>query len=212
MVSLMQRRREMMRQAAAPTPYWDYEWDVSKGLMESQSGWGLDSSGTGGTALVSDGEKIWTNNSAYRQPYISSSGEMSNLRTMPNGYGTLEVVCYGKWYNTTGKNARNLRITAAESSSYRVTIYPFNGKWRLMKNPSGDTNTAIADCANNTEYTIRIVMKHETADIYINGEKVQSDIDTTQFAAGPSNSVMSQNGGGSSYYGVVKSFKIHLGQ
>lgn len=130
---------------------------------------------------------------------------------MPNGYGTMEVVCYGKWYNTANKNARNLRITVAESSSYRMTIYPFNGKWRVLETTAGDSNPEIADVENNTEYTIRIVLKHNKADIYINGTKVASDISTTNIGAGSNNGVMSQNGGGSSYYGVIKSLKIHLG-
>ena len=207
MVELL-RRREMVQRASS---YWDYEWDYTMGKLESQEGFTTDKSGTYGSSIISDGEKIYTGSSSYYQIYASGSGIHSNLRYMPNGYGTMEVVCYGKWYNSTGISARNLRITLSESSSYRVTIYPFNGKWRLLKKTSGDSNTAIADAADNTEYTVRIVLKHDVADIYINGEKVQSNISTTQFGAGGSSGVMHQNGRSSSYYCVLKSLKIHLG-
>lgn len=213
MVSLMQRRREMMAQADAPASYWDYEWDYTMGKLEEQPGLSVDKSGTGSSSLISDGEKITTNSSAYFQPYFTSSGIHSNLRTMPDGYGTIEVVCYGVWNNSTSGTRNNLRVTASQSSTNRITIFVFNGKWRLLKHSTTThaSNVAIADAANNTEYTIRIVMKGSAHDIYINGDKVQSDIVGTGFAAGGSNSIMHQNGGGSSYYAVIKSLKIHLG-
>ena len=206
------RRRAVMAQADALDSYWDYEWDYTMGKLETQEGFTTDKSGTGGSSLVSDGEKIYTNNNSYYQILASSSGIHSNLRYMPDGYGTLEVVCYGKWYNSTGKGARNLRITLSESSSYRMTIFPWNGKWRLLK-AYGDSssNTEIANAANGTIYTVRIVLKHDVADIYINGDKVCSNIATTDIYAGGSSGVMSQNGGGSSYYAVIKSVKFHLG-
>lgn len=202
---ILTRRREIMCHAK---PYWDYVWDYTMGKLEEQPGWALDGSGT--SSIIGDGEKISTT-SSYFQPYMKSNGIYSNLRYMPNGYGTMEVICYGVWNNS--GNAKNLRITLGESSSNRVTLFPYNGKWRLLKNStsSNSANTAIADAANNTLYTIRIVLKGTSHDIYINGTKVQSNITGTGFYAGGSAGVMHQNGGSSSYYAVVRSLKIHAG-
>ena len=69
--------------------YWDYEWDYTMGKLEEQTGLSLDHSGTGGSSLISDGEKITTNSGAFFQPYFTSGGIHSNLRTMPDGYGTM---------------------------------------------------------------------------------------------------------------------------
>lgn len=215
MVSLMQRRREMMQTTPIPSPYWDYEWDYTMGKLESQTGWSTDKSGTSSSSIISDGEKFTANNSSYYQPYIVSGGDLTSLRRFTDGYGTIEVVCYGVWNNSTSGNRYNLRIQAVKDTTNRLVVFPANGKWRLMKvsnaNSSNSSNTVIANASNNTEYTVRIVLRNTVADVYINGTKVAEGV-TASAAAGSSNGILYQNGGGSSYYGVIKSLKIHLGQ
>lgn len=215
MVSLMQRRREMILQSApSPTPYWDYEWDYTMGKLDAQTGWATDSSGTSSSTLISDGEKFTANNSSFYQAYIVNGGDLTSLRKFTDGYGTIEVVCYGVWNNATSGTRTNLRIHAVKDSTNRLCVFPANGKWRLYKasgaNTSQTANTAIANCSNNTEYTVKIVLRDTVADVYINGTKVVDSVEATA-AAGASNGILYQNGGGSSYYGVIKSLKIHNG-
>lgn len=189
------------------TQYWDYQWDYTMGKLEEQDGWSADQSGTYTSEIISDGQKFTAASSSYIQPFISSSGALSALRTFSSGYGTFEIVAYG-YYPAA---QQNLRITVAKDSSTRITIMSYSAKWRLYKNStiSSSSNTVLTDATKDTTYTIRIVLKGTTADIYINGAKVASDIEATA-AAGTNNSFMLQNAGANGY-AVVKSLKIHSG-
>ena len=186
------------------TAYWDYAWDYSMGKLEDQSGWHTD--GTGTTELISDGEKISVGSSAYYQILMDNDNP---YKYMPDGYGTLEVDCYGVF--NTGNGVQNLRITAAKDSTTRLTLIQNKGKWKLLKNatPNSADNTVLADCVDNTAYKVRIVLKGTTADVYLNGEKVASNVSATA-AGGFNNTVMQQNSG-SGKYGVIQTFKVHLG-
>ena len=198
-----------MQMAATPAETWDFEWDYTQGKLEDQTGWAIDKSGTASSSLISTGEKITTLNSSYFQIYPRSDGIHADLRRFDtNGYGVVEASASG--YFSTG-NVPNLRITAAASTTKRVTLYPCNGKWRVMDNNTITAGTAIADYADNTEYTIRIVLKDTTADIYINGTLVKADQSTATTLYGGINSPMGQNMG-SGRYAVLKSFKIKKGR
>lgn len=201
----------MMKQASTPTPYWDYEWDYTMGKLEEQPGFNVDISGTASTTMVTDGEKFVSNSNAYCQVYIPSSGVQGANRYMNNGYGVLEVEFYGKFNKSNG--AHNFRITAAQSSSKRVTLCQSGTslKWRIFDANTPGNGTAIASCSDGN-YKVKIVFKDTVADIYINDVLVKANQSTSTTVYGSSNSVMHQNGGGSSYYAKLKSFKIHQGQ
>ncbi len=205
------RRRGMMAAASGGPSYWDFEWDYSMGKLEEQSGWTYAKSGTAASSLISDGEKVYANNSgAYFQINPQDDNPILN---MPNGYGTLEVTCYGKFYNSTGKGTRNARIFVAgdtASGNSRIQVYAFNGKWRINA-AAGDNNPAIADASNNTVYTIRIALKGSAADIYVNNVLCVEDYDLSSLSTGSKSALQVYSAGGSSYYTVWQSLKIHLG-
>lgn len=187
------------------TQYWDVSWDYTQGKLESQTGWTSIISGTASSSLESDGEKLIANTNSSITLSIDQNGSLAQYRTFDTGYGTFEVVCYGKW-----GSSQNVRITSAISSTKRMTVYPCSSKWRIMDSDQSNAGTPIADAFDDTEYTVRIVMKDTTADIYINNTKVASNVSTGDTLYGLSNFVMFQNGG-SGKYAVVKSVKIHMG-
>ena len=192
------------------TKYWDFEWDYTQGKLEELTDWQAETSGTVSSTMVSDGQKLTAASSSYIELYPLGNGVDAALRLMPNGYGTLEVECYGTYNN----NGNNLRITAAKDTTNRVTLQSYDKKWRLMKNTtvSSSANTVIADAPANTIQTIRILLKNTTADIFVNGVKVASDIVTTGFSSGTINNLMFQNGGtASSNYEVIRAYRIRLG-
>lgn len=201
MVNLMRRRREMMEQAAES---WDYEWDYSNGKLEEQTGWKVSINRTASSEMISDGEKLLapTNNS-YIQIYMPS--ENSN-RLFTSGYGTLEVTCYGKWWDN--NDAVNLRITAAVSGTKRITLFIFNGQWRIYDNATKANCTVLRNAVNNTRYTIKIVMRDTVADVYINDVLAVSDFGTDATLYGGINQVMGQNFGGPHNYAVIQSLKL----
>ena len=208
MNGLMLRRQAMM--AVKPVETWDFEWDYTMGKLEDQTGWGTDKSGSGTSAIIADGEKIYTGGNSYYQIYIGSDGSLASLRNFTSGYGVMEVVMRGK-YNSA---KTNLRITAAVSSTKRVTLFQHNGEWRVMDHQQIADCTPIADAANDTEYKVRIELKDTVADIYLNDVLIKADQDTSATLYGTSNCIMHQNGNdntGTNYYVVVKSLKIKQG-
>ena len=207
MVNLMRRRREMMQMATPPVPYWDYEWDYTKGKLEEQTGWSYTILRTASSEMVSDGEKLLApSNNSYINLYMP---EGNPNRSFSSGYGTLEVKCYGVWWNN--NYAVNLRITAAISSTKRVTLFVFGNQWRIFDNATKANCTVLQSASNNTKYTIKIVMKDTVADIYINGTLVAANVSTSSTVYGSSNSVMQQNSESANRYGVIQYFKLKHG-
>ena len=197
---------------AASKPYWDFEWDYTMGKLEEQPGWSVSSSGTVSSTMTSTGEKLTADNNAYIQPYMQSAGVQAANRYMANGYGVLEMTFYGSFYKSSG--AANLRITAAASSTKRVTIMQSGAtlssfRWRVFDNSSPSQGTELAACSDGT-YKVRIVFKDTVADIYINDELVKANQSTSTSVYGTSNCVMQQNS--RTGYSILKSFKIHQGQ
>lgn len=81
-----------------------------------------------------------------------------------------------------------------------------------MDDSSLSQATILADFSNDTEYTVRIELNGATADIYVNGVKIGNGISTSNITNGASNSLMIQNTGGSSYYALLKAFRIKIGR
>ena len=189
---------------------WDFKWDYTMGRLEDQAGLHTDVSGTGGSSMTTDGEKIWSGNTASNYYQILFDND-SPYKYMPNGYGTIELVCYSVLRND--GNGNSLRLTCAENATNRLTLLQNDHKWKLMKNsdPTSSSNTTLASITDNTPQTVRIVQKGTKADVFINGTQVATNIDATS-AAGTSNNIMHQNGGGSQYYSVLQSLKIKLGE
>lgn len=213
MVGLMQRRREMMR--AASQPYWDFEWDYTMGKLEEQPGWTSVVNGTASTTLVENGEKFASNNNSTFTVYPVSGGVCDNVRHFTSGYGTMEIVISGKFYKPTN-GVNNFRISAPISSDKRLTLIQAGPssdfKWRVLDNATPKNCTAIAPCADNVKYKVKIVMKDTVADIYINDVLVKANQSTSATIYGNLIQAMHQNGGGSSYYTILESLKIHQGQ
>ena len=189
------------------TNYWTYEWDYTQGKLEEQTGWNTDTSGTTSSTMISDGQKLTANGNSFYQ-ILPQSGQA--IKTMSDGYGTIEVECYGVW--STGTTAQNLRISAVKDTTNRLSVYVNGNKWRLLYNatPSSSENTVIADAVDNTLYKVRIVLKGTVADVYINDAKVATNVSATSNATA-SNSIMQVNATSDSYYSVVKSLKIRVG-
>jgi len=203
MVNLLLRRRELIK-SIQPLSEWDYEWDYTKGKLEEQTGWSYTISKTAYSEIISDGEKlIASSNNSYINLY-ALTGQANRFFT--SGYGVLEVVCYGVWWNNS--DAVNLRVTAAVSGTKRITLFVFNNQWRIYDNSTKANCTVLLNAIDNTKYTIRIVVRATVADVYINNVLAISDFSMDSTIWGSSNSVMGQNFGSARCYGVIQSLKL----
>lgn len=185
--------------------FWDFRWDYTQGKLEDQDGWTTDVN-TGSSELVDGAERLTCGiNNNYYQIFPAQD---SPVRNMANGYGILEVVFVGQ-LNMSSISSGGFRLTAAESSSNRIGVNEAKNKFRIRDASAVTAGTAIADYTNGTEYTVRLVMKGTTVDIYINGTLVAEN--TTPISqSGGVNSVFVDNLG-SGYYVDLKSLKLKIG-
>ena len=205
MNSILRRRRAMM----AAKEQWDFAWDYTQGKLEDIDGVSVDKNG-GSSSLTSNAERFTVpTGGKYYQIYFPSGGALDSIRTMTNGKGVLEIVFTG--HLSSLLTSTNLRITAAESSSRRIVIFPSYNKFKVYDNSSAQNCTAVGDYSNDTEYKVRIVFKGSTADVYVNNAIMASNISTGISVAGGSNGLLFQNIG-DGYYIDLKALRIKVGR
>lgn len=201
----MNRRRALI---AAQDEKWDFQWDYTQGKLEDVSGVSVNKNG-GSSSLTSNAERFTVpTGGKYYQIYFPSGGALDSVRTMTNGKGVLEVTFVG--HISSVLTSSNIRMTAAESSTKRIVIFPSYNKFKVYDNSSVNNCTAIGDYANDTEYVVRIVYKGTTADVYVNGSLIKTNVSTGISVAGTSNCLLFQNIG-DGYYVDLKSLRIRVG-
>lgn len=192
---------------AAQDEKWDFQWDYTQGKLENISGVSVNATG-GSSSLTSNAERFTVpTDGKYYQIYFPSGGALDSVRTMTNGKGVLEVTFVG--HISSVSTSTNIRMTAAESSTTRIVIFPSANKFKVYDNSFINRCTAISDYVNDTEYVVRIVYKGTTADVYVNGELI-TNVSTDISVAGTSNCLLFQNIG-EGYYVDLKSFRIRVG-
>ena len=175
-------------------PDWDYEWDYTKGL--------LDANGNGFEKLTSGGSVSITGT------YLQFAGSSSSYTSyaMPTGY-------------TTGVMEAELYTT----SNAQMRLYFGNGEYgigiRLQTSSNykgiylGNTlTTKLVTAAASTKYTIRIVLKGTTGDVYVNGNLVSEDTDVTSLTACSKISVFGLGTGSASQKSRLYSIKMKFGR
>lgn len=188
--------------------YWDYEWDYTMGKLEDQDGWTVDSSG-GSTTLISDSEHFTTPANTYYQIHLRSEGSLASVRKMPDGVGVIEISFRGH-FNHDGTTNKNIQLCAVGSTTNRIAIIATKNKFRIFDSNNIAACTAIGDYEDDTDYILKIVCKGVTADVYVNGEKIGSDVSMSTSQSGTSNNIMAHNLG-TGYYFDLKYLKIRVG-
>lgn len=140
---------------------WDYEWDYTKGLLNAND--------NGFSKITSGGSVAITNN------YLEFKGKSSSYTSyaMSTGYSTgvmeAELWSYSnaQMQMRFGNGEYGIGIRLQTSTNYKG-VYLGTGLDTKLKN-------AVA----STKYTIRLVLKGEKADVYVNNELVLNNEDVT---------------------------------
>ena len=158
------RRRGMMVEAGSgpsPTPEWDYEWDYTKGLLNSD-GW---------TRTTSSGSPSATITSDYLDLYGSSTNYYNFTYPESCTIGVMEAEIY---------SANNAQIQIRfGNGEYGVGV-----RLQTSSNYKGiylgsALTTKIVSASTDTKYKIKMVLKGTTADIYVNDVLRLEDEDVT---------------------------------
>ena len=166
MLSLLQRRRQMMLQrAAGPTPV---VWSYSDGLP-GDNGFVLSTNGTRSETLKSTCVELTASGSSSHTTY-----ELSGNYTQAEAS-----------FDAIANNAQVLLVLYTGSRWFCVRFqYSNNYKGLYLVNASAIASmTKLATVALNTSYTIKLVISGATGSVYLNGSLLQSNIDLSTIVA-----------------------------
>lgn len=161
----MLRRRGMMAAAAAPAPEWDVEWDGTSGSEPTAQGFNKTTSGTASVAMGSVSAKVTVKGSGsycnYNYPSDASIGVLEAVVGVFTTGGFIFVKL--------GNGTHEISVALYVNSSYQG-IY--------LRNSTTQANrTKLTNASVNTRYTIRLVLRANDADVYVDGVLVAQNVD-----------------------------------
>ena len=204
MVTLMQRRREMMKMAASPTPptpEWDVSWDGSDGIVPSEAGFTKEIIGTGSETLLTQSVNVKATGTSSYVKYIYDT---------TNQIGVFEVDCRIATNNSIiyigySDGTNSIAVRMQYSSNYKG-IY-------LRDATSIGDSTKLKTIALSTRYKIKLILYGSTADVYCDDVALATGVDTSTIHGLPDGTVAeftrSSSGEGS---GNFYTMKLKLGR
>ncbi len=205
MVELL-RRREMVQAASSPSPSgWDVEWDYSDGLPNANGLFTLSKSASRVTISQRSGDitlDVYTTGTYIRYASTSTPQAPSvfeaKIKT-DGSNGTTAQYCVISLTNGTGGVAVRFQWTASVKGIYLV-------------NDSDVTKmTKLTDVEMGTEYTVRLVLYSNTADVYIDDVLVCSAVDISTIVGATTTGLYFEARGSSHQYLRLYSMKLKLG-
>ena len=204
MVSLMQRRREMMQTTgASPLPEWDYEWDWSDGIM-SNNGWTKTYNGT-------VYEEVQTSDQRVRTGARRTDNWIKLTRTSLNtSTGVLQVhhVITGSnnWFVelTLGNGTGGIRVRFQFTSSYQG-IY-------LVDSSNIANMTKLTSLAGGTEHTTKLLLNGSYADVYDNNVMLVSNVSISSIVGATDTEYYFEDRSTSTRYHYLHDIKMKLGR
>lgn len=148
---------------------WDYYWDYTMGLPENN---GV-TKGTNGTVYISmqdDGLNIytnigWGNRAQYNFPVKKPTTGVFEVSFIPHTNGGNNGVC--SWQCSLGNDDYGVRLNGSRN------------KIKLYDNEQYGLGTDVANLPQDVETTLKIVLKGDAFDVYVNDVKKISDRSAT---------------------------------